>query len=236
MALTRVRLYGPTTNTLPAVFKKKKIVLLPRMSLVEEISKGFFIFISDTYIGIYITYPNTMANDPQCPGSLDEICIRCSSGYARNFSNGPSTDGLRLPAVLIFHICEIQRSLKLLKSNLPLNVAHTHDLLVNLRQEVNDISFLDPGKKMERFFDRSMVCVIDDSRGYYDPNSSSGVPITIHWLATMFTARTVAGNYQVAPALDSVQMDNFIEERCPLELLSKIPINDVSNEYIPIFT
>ncbi|KAI6088186.1 hypothetical protein F4821DRAFT_258356 [Hypoxylon rubiginosum] len=42
----------------------------------------------------------------------------------------------------------------------------------------------------------------------------------------MFTARTVAGNYQVAPALDSVQMDNFIEERCPLELLSKIPIND----------
>ncbi|KAI1774693.1 hypothetical protein F4818DRAFT_442182 [Hypoxylon cercidicola] len=106
------------------------------------------------------------------------------------------------------------------------HISHTHDLLVNLRQQVDEISFQDPSKKLEYLFDGSMVCIVDDSQGYYNAYSSSGVPVTIHRLATTSTARTVAGDDDVIPALNSTQMDRFMEERCPQQLISAIPYND----------
>lgn len=77
-----------------------------------------------------------------------------------------------------------------------------------------------------------MVCVIDDSQGYYNEYSLSGVPVTIRRLATTSTAKTVAGDDEVIPALNSTQMNYFIEERCPWQLISALPSNDVSNGYI----
>ncbi|KAI1396235.1 hypothetical protein F4819DRAFT_475983 [Hypoxylon fuscum] len=140
-----------------------------------------------------------------CTGSPGIICDRCWRNYRRSVPQSPSSNALILPEVLFFHI------------------SHTHDLLINLRHQVDEISCLESGKTLERLFDGSLVCLVDDSSSHLSGYTTSSATVTIRRLATTSSARKAASTANVIPALDRSQMENFIKRRCPRELISALP-------------
>ncbi|OAQ63455.1 hypothetical protein VFPPC_09859 [Pochonia chlamydosporia 170] len=106
------------------------------------------------------------------------------------------------------------------------HISQTHDLLVHLRRQLDELSFTEPGRTLEDLFEEynqgSMVCILDDARSFYTPYSTSGTPIGIRRLKTTSTAKKEAGESLVVPALNSSQMCSFIANRSPQSLISSL--------------
>lgn len=85
-------------------------------------------------------------------------------------------------------------------------------LLVALRGEVDQISRLGPGESLESLFRSDLVCYIDD-RECFSQYSTTSTVVGISRLATTAAAAASTGASVVAPALDGIQLDRFIDRR-----------------------
>ncbi|KAF4955594.1 hypothetical protein FGADI_4429 [Fusarium gaditjirri] len=154
--------------------------------------------------------PCRFANIPmsQCNGSVGSTCTRCErlgskadkklaniQPYFRFFFS-PSEPAMSLPQVIYFELMETQK------------------LLVNLRGEVDEISKLRPGNSLESLFDGDMLWHIDD-KAIFSSYSKSISTIAVKRLATTKTETAAQPNGIVAPAMDAVHLDTFIDQRRP---------------------
>ena len=100
-------------------------------------------------------------------------------------------------------------------------------LLVALRGEVDQISDLGPGGSLESLFGTGLVCYIDDRESFSQCSTTSSA-VGIKRLATTATAAAASGTSIVAPALDGIQLDGFIDQRRPSCTIQDLAEVDVS--------
>ncbi|KAH7184460.1 hypothetical protein BKA60DRAFT_284889 [Fusarium oxysporum] len=154
--------------------------------------------------------PCRFANIPmsQCNGSVGLTCTRCERLRSKvdkklaniqssfRFSFSPSEPTMSLPQVIYFELMETQK------------------LLVALRGEVDEISSFSPGNSLESLFDGNMLWHIDD-KAIFSPYSKSISTIAVKRLATTSAETAAQPNGIVAPAMDAVHLDTFIDQRRP---------------------
>ncbi|KAF5251232.1 hypothetical protein FANTH_3667 [Fusarium anthophilum] len=154
--------------------------------------------------------PCRFANIPmsQCNGSVGSTCTRCERLRSKvnekvgifkswfGLFTSPSEPALSLPQIIYFELMETQK------------------LLVALRGEVDQISSLSPGHSLESLFDGNMLWHIDD-KATFSAYSKSVSTIAVKRLATTRAETEAQPNGIVAPAMDAVQLDTFIDQRRP---------------------
>ncbi|KAF5720484.1 hypothetical protein FMUND_4306 [Fusarium mundagurra] len=101
-----------------------------------------------------------------------------------------------IPMVIYFELMEAQK------------------LLVDLRGEVDEISSFSGGHSLESLFDGNMLWHIDD-KATFSPYSKSVSTIAVKRLATTSAETAAQPNGIVAPAMDAVHLDTFIDQRRP---------------------
>ncbi|RBR24914.1 uncharacterized protein FIESC28_02332 [Fusarium coffeatum] len=154
--------------------------------------------------------PCRFANIPtsQCNGSVGSTCTRCerlrskvdkklaNTQSSLKFSLSPSAPMISLPQVIYFELVETQK------------------LLVDLRGEVDEISSFTPGNSLESLFDGNMLWHIDN-KAIFSPYSKSISTVAVTRLMTARAEMAAPPDCIVAPAMDAVHLDTFIDQRRP---------------------
>lgn len=108
-----------------------------------------------------------------------------------------------------------------------ISTVEAQKLLVALRGEVDEISSFNPGNSLESLFDGNMLWHIDD-KTTFSAFSKSVSTIAVKRLATIRAETAAHPDGIVAPAMDAVHLDTFIDQRRPARETKGLANVDVS--------
>ena len=187
-----------------------------------------------------------------CDGAVGSICSRCQrlelkvdektrtqakewlakveAALSPQLLAEPTAELLSLPKIMMFELGPLPLTYfpsPLRKVLIWPCAVESQLLLVHLREEVDRVSGLARENSLQRLFGGNLLCHVDD-KAAFDPYSTTSSTIAIRRLATTVAAANEAPGI-VAPALDGVQLDTFIDRRRPRRKVDDIADIDVSS-------